>query len=148
MASSTTSGTGPERSGAGARPPERAAATLTTAELVKEITSQLGLLVRKQIELAKTELRADLRKEAFAAGNLGLAALGVLIALNLLLVTVALALALVMPAWVAGLVVSGFTLLLAGIAAAIGWRRRVRKPLSQTRRSIEDEVHWTRERMA
>jgi Flp pilus assembly protein TadB len=127
---------------------ERAAASLSTAELVKEITAQVGLLVRKQIELAKTELRADLRKEAFAVGNLGLAALGVLIALNLLLVTVALALALVMPAWVAGLVVSAFTLVLAAVAAMLGWRRRVTKPLAHTRQTIEEEVHWTRERIA
>ena len=46
--------------------PERAASSLSTAELIKEITSQFGHLAKKQLELAKTELRAD-AKERFAA---------------------------------------------------------------------------------
>ena len=37
---------------------------LSTLQLVKEIALQSGLLVKKQVELAKTELRADVRTEA------------------------------------------------------------------------------------
>ena len=128
--------------------PERAAASLTTAELVKEITAHVGLLVKKQIELAKTELRADLRTETVTIRNLGLAALAALVTVNLLLVTAVLALAQVMPAWLAGLVVSAFTALLAGIAAAIGWGGRLRKPMARTRHTLEEDLRWTKERLA
>ena len=127
---------------------ERAASSLSTTELVREITAHVALLVKKQILLAKNELREDLRTEASTARNLGFAALAALVTLNLLLVSGALALSLVMPAWLAGLLVSAVTLLLAGIAAAIGWSRRVRKPMARTRHAIEEEVRWTKERLA
>ena|SRR5262252_91929 len=127
---------------------ERAPATLSTAELVKQITGDVGQLVRKQIELAKAELRADLRSEAVMAGGLGVGAVLGLLTLNMLFVTVALALAQKMPGWLAGLIVSGFLLGLAIIAALIGWSKRVRHPLARTRQSLREDVRWTKERLA
>src|SRR6516225_3902173 len=128
--------------------PEKAAASLSTPELVKELAAHLGTLVRKQIELAKAELRADLRAEILTARTLGIAALAALIAVNLLLVTAALVLSLMMPAWLAGLIVTGFALAVAAVTAGIGWSRRLRKPLSRSRGALEDEVRWTKERLA
>jgi uncharacterized membrane protein YqjE len=128
--------------------PEKAAANLTTPELVKELAAHLGSLVRKQIELAKAELRADLRAEILTARTLGIAALAALIAVNLLLVTAALVLALVMPAWLAGLIVTGFAVLVAATTAAIGWSRRLKKPLARSRHALEEEVRWSKERLA
>jgi hypothetical protein len=127
---------------------ERAAATLSTAELVKEITAEVGQLVRRQIDLAKAELKADLRSEAVMAGGLGIGAILGLTTLNMLFVTVALALAQVMPGWLAGLIVSAFLLGLAVIAALIGWSKRVRRPLARTRDSLKEDVRWTKERLA
>ncbi|HVV48809.1 MAG TPA: phage holin family protein [Polyangia bacterium] len=121
---------------------------LGTGALVKEIAARVELLARKQVELAKTELRADLRSEARLAGGLGIAALGALTTLNLLLVTVALALSLAMPAWVGGLIVSGATLAVAAVVGLVGWRQRVRDPLARTRRTLKDDVKWARERLA
>ena len=46
---------------------------------------------KKQVELAKTELKADARTEAKVAGGLGVAAVGAIITVTLLLVTAALA---------------------------------------------------------
>jgi Na+/H+-translocating membrane pyrophosphatase len=128
--------------------PEKAAASLSTAELVKELAAHLGSLVRKQIELAKAELRADLRAEILTARTLGIAALAALIAVNLLLVTAALVLSLVMPAWLAGLIVTGFATAVAATTAGIGWSRRLRKPLARSRNALEEEVRWTKERLA
>jgi putative superfamily III holin-X len=132
----------------GGRLPERAAASLTTTELVREITSHVGLLVKRQVELAKTELKADLHTEVGTVRNLGIAALAALLTLNLLLVTAALALSLVMPGWAAGLVVSGFTLLIAVVVGLIGWQKRIRRPLARSRQALEDEIKWTKERLA
>ena len=91
---------------------------LSTLALVKEIAAQAGLLVKKQVELARTEIKADARAEAKVAGGLGMAAVGAIIAVTLLLVTGALALALVMPAWGAGLIVSGVVAAAVAIVAA------------------------------
>ena len=128
--------------------PEKAAASLSTPELVKELAAHLGTLVRKQIELAKAELRADLRAEILTARTLGIAALAALIAVTLLLVTAALVLSLMMPAWLAGLIVTGFALAVAAVTAGIGWSRRLRKPLARSRHALEEDVRLTKERLA
>jgi hypothetical protein len=125
-----------------------AAQRLRTGALVRQIVSHAELLARKELELAKTELRVDLRSEARVAGGLGIAALAGLITINLLLVTSALALSLVMPAWAAGLIVSGVMLVLAVLFALVSWRRRLREPLAHTRRTLKDGVKWTKERFA
>jgi hypothetical protein len=127
---------------------ERIATNLSTAELVKAITGELGALARKQIELAKAELRADIKAEAFTVGGLGVSALAALAAINMLLVTAALALSAVMPAWAAGLVVAGAILVFAAVAALISWRHRVSRPLARTRKALKEDVQWTKERLA
>jgi uncharacterized membrane protein YqjE len=121
---------------------------LSTAELVKEIARESRELVKTQVDLAKAELRADLAHEKTTIAGLGVAALAGLIGVTLLLVTAILALAKVMPAWLAGLVVSGFVLLVAGVAGWIGWKRRVREPLARTRHALKEDVRWTKERLA
>ena len=113
---------------------------MSSLALVREIAAQAGLLV--------TELKADARTEAKAAGGLGLAAIGAIIAVTLLLVTAALALALVMPAWAAGLIVSGFVLVVVAIVAAVSWNRRVRQPLQHSRNGLRRDVRFAKERFA
>ena len=124
------------------------ASNLTTVELVKEITSQVGLLAKKQIELAKAELRANIRAEAFTVGGLGVAALSAICTLNLLFVTAALALTRVMPAWMAGLVVTGFLLVFTAIAGAVSWSRRVRSRQKRTRHALGEDLRVVKERHA
>jgi Flp pilus assembly protein TadB len=121
---------------------------LGTSALVKRLVTQVESLAKKEIQLARTELRADLHQEARAAGGLGIAAVVGLITVALLLVTVILALALVLPAWGAGLIVSGATLIVTVVLALVSWTRRVRDPLARTRQSLKENVKWTRERLA
>jgi len=125
-------------------PPE----SLSTIELIKAITNDVERLVKAQLALAKAEVKADLASEGKMVAGLGVAAVAGLLALNLLFVTAILALATVLPAWVAGLVVSGAVLLVAAIAGIIGWGKRVRHPLARTRHEIQEDVKWTKERMA
>jgi hypothetical protein len=122
--------------------------SLSTVELMKAITADVERLVKAQIALAKAEVRADLASEGQMVAGLGIAAIAGLLAINLLFVTAIFALATVFPGWVAGLIVSGAVLLVAAIAAVIGWGKRVRHPLARTRHAIEEDVKWTKERMA
>lgn len=121
---------------------------LSTLQLVKQIASQTSLLIKKQVQLARTEVKADARTEAKVAGGLGLAAVGAIITVTLLLVTAAFALALVMPAWAAGLIVSAFMALMVGIVAGLSWRRRIRQPLMHSRRGVQQDVRFAKERFA
>ena len=121
---------------------------LSTLQLVKEIAIQSGLLVKKQVELAKTEIKADVSTEAKVAGGLGVAAICGIIFVTLLLVTAAFALSLVMPAWGAGLIVSGFVAAVAGVVAGLSWRKRIRKPMEASRYELKRGLHFTKERYA
>jgi membrane protein implicated in regulation of membrane protease activity len=115
---------------------------------VKEIATQATLLVKKQIELARTEIKADARTEAKVAGGLGIAAIGGIIFVTLLLVTAVLALSLVLPAWGAGLIVSGVVAAAVAILAALSWRRRIRRPLARSRDELRADVRFAKERFA
>jgi len=121
---------------------------LSTIELMKAITRDVERLVKAQMALAKAEVKADLVSEGKMVAGLSIAAVAGMLAINLLFVTAILALATVWPAWVAGLVVSGAVLLVAAVAGVIGWRKRVRNPLARTRHAIQEDVKWTKERMA
>ena len=129
-------------------PQDERVTRLSTVQLLKEIASQGTLLVKKQIALAKTELKADARTEAKVAGGLGLAAVGAIITVTLLLVTAAFALALVLPAWAAGLIVTGIVAAFVGILAGVSWSRRIRQPLQRSRNELTQDVRFTKERFA
>jgi len=121
-----------------------------TKELVREIARKASLLARKEIALAKSEAKEDLRAEIKMASGLGVAGVCALCTLNLLLVAVAFALfeAELMQGWLAALLVAAVVLAIGTVAGLVGWSKRVRKPLSATRRSLEDGVRLAKERMA
>ncbi|MBI4259661.1 MAG: phage holin family protein [Actinobacteria bacterium] len=121
----------------------------STADLLRGIALDSATLVRKEVELAKLEL-----KEAMAArvkGAAGLAVAGVLglIALVYLGTAAASALSGVMPGWAAWLVTAGAFLLVAGAAAAAGMARM--KSASTVpggiRRRVKEDVGWAREQL-
>ena len=124
------------------------ARALSTRELIVEITEKVTLLARKEVELAKTEIKADLEAELSTAKGLGVAALGVVLGLNMLLVALVLALATYMPAWLAALLLGGALVLIGGIVGYVSWTRRVTKPLAVTRKTLKEDVQWAKERLA
>jgi len=134
--------------GNGASPEPSRVSDLSTPELMKEIVGQVALLGKKQVALARTELEANIRNEVKVAGGLGAAGVGAIITVTLFLVTAILGLATVMPAWAAGLAVSGFMLLVVAIVAGVSWSRRLRTPLPHTRHELKENVRFTKERWA
>jgi hypothetical protein len=122
--------------------------SLSAGELLKEVTGQVSLLAKKQIELATTELRADFKAELAMVGGLGAAAVASLMTLALLLVAGVLTLGLWIPGWQAALIGTGFMLVVTVVAALIGWNKRARSPLRRTRQTLEEDVQWTKERLA
>jgi hypothetical protein len=122
--------------------------TLSTPELLKEIMRQAQHLVTSQFDLAKTELRADLSKEGSMVAGIGIAALAAVTTINLLLVTAILALSAFLPAWAAGLCVSGAVLVIAVIAGVVGWGKRVKNPMARTRHELDQDQKFAKERVA
>lgn len=88
--------------------------------IVRGLTEDFSTLFRSEIALAKLELK----QAATNLGGAGALFLGALVCgllgLVLLFVTGILALALVMPAWLATLIVAVISLILAGVLAILG----------------------------
>src|SRR4029453_9734258 len=112
---------------------EASARELSNRALLGEITSKASLLARKEIELAKTEIRADLQAQLGTVKAFGVAAVAALLGVNLLLVAGVLALGLKIAAWLAALIVGGVLLVTALIAGHVGWGGKVTKPPAHQR---------------
>jgi hypothetical protein len=123
---------------------------MRTRDLVTGLASKGRLLARKEVELARAEIKSDLRREVRTAGGLGVAGLCALFTVQLLLVAVVLALMEggILPGWAAALVVAAVVLAVGTGAGAWGWARRVRTPLDTSRRSLKENVRWAKERIA
>jgi hypothetical protein len=123
-------------------------ATASTAELVGRLAKEAKELVTKEVELAKAELRDEWKSEIKAAAGLAAAAIAALVTLNLLFVALALALAETLPGWAAALIVAAGTLVVVGVAGAIGWASRVRRLLPRTQKTLKEDAQWAQERLS
>ena len=115
-------------------------------DLVGEMTESLSTIFRKEVELAKVELKEEVARSGKSAGLIGGAALAGWLALIFLSFALAWLLDEVMHTALAFLVVA----VLYGIAAAVlaqNGRRRLAEtePLPQTRASIKEDMEWARE---
>lgn len=118
---------------------------LSNRELLTHLAHALTLLAKKETELAKAELRSEIRSGIFMAGGFGVALGAGFVTLIMLLVTWIFALSIVLPGWASGLIVSGFTLSIALIAALVGWRSRVKEILPHTKETLKEDVQWTKD---
>jgi uncharacterized membrane protein YqjE len=110
--------------------PPRAVGEQTVGGLVRDVTTQLSALVRAEVELAKAEVTAEVRKGVTGSAFFAVAAAIGLFSLFFLFFTLAALLALVMPPWAALGIVFLLMVLLAALFGLLGYRkvRKIRKP--------------------
>jgi hypothetical protein len=121
--------------------------SVPTATLLSNASRELGELTRKEIELAKAELRADLKEGLAMARSFAIATVAGLCFVNMLFVAAALWLSRFLPSWAAALSVAGLLFVLAGSFAYAGWKQKVR-PLEATRKTIKENWQWAKSRIA
>ncbi len=92
----------------------------STGQLLAQFTEQTSELVRSELRLAQAEMTLKAKHAGIGAGLFGGAGLVALYGVGALLATVILALALVVPPWVAALVVTVALFAIAGVAALMG----------------------------
>ena len=116
-------------------------------ELFSEMTSDIGLLVRKEIELAKTETKEELTRAGRGAAMFGAAGVAGLLALLLVSFAAAWALAVVIPTGWAFLVVGAIYAVIAAVVALRGREemKRVGAP-EQTIQTLKEDVQWAKAR--
>lgn len=115
----------------------------STAELVQRATEQVSRLVRDELALARVELTQKGKHAGIGIGLFGGGGVMALYGAGALVATVILLLALVLPAWLAALIVAVALFLLAGVLALIGKSQvsRAVPPLPEaTVRSVRADV--------
>ena len=127
--------------------PGRRVSALSTPQLVAGLTAEMRELVRKEVDLAKAELRVDLKAEAKSAKWLGLSAVLALCFLDMLFVAAALLVARWISPPLAALLVAGALLLLTALFAMLG-RASLVKPMESTRRTLNESWAWAKNRIA
>lgn len=98
----------------------------STSELVAQLSEQMSRLVRDEMRLARMEMARKGKAAGIGAGLLGGSGLIALYGIGCLLACAIIALSLVLPPWLAALIVGAALLLVAAIAALIG-RGRLRR---------------------
>ena len=114
---------------------------------MKEIASKATLLVKKEVELARSELQEDIARELAMVKGFGVAAVAAIATVNLVLVAIVFALSAYMRPWIAALCVAAMTLAIALVAAMIAWSNHVREPLARTRKTLSDDVEFVKEEL-
>jgi hypothetical protein len=118
-------------------------------EVAKDLTSDLSLLVRQEIELAKAEMTEKGRTAAPGLGMLGGAGIVGLCAAGALTATLVLLFSLFLPDWTAALVVGSA---LAAVAYGLVRQGKERvadagSPLpEQTIETVKEDVEWAKTR--
>jgi hypothetical protein len=92
----------------------------STGQLIGQLTEQISSLVRNEARLAQAEVTQKAKRLGVGAGLFGGAGLFAFLGLAVLIATAVLALALVLPDWLAGLVVAVVLFAVAGVLALVG----------------------------
>jgi Putative Actinobacterial Holin-X, holin superfamily III len=92
----------------------------TTGQLVSDLTDQISRLVRDEARLAQAEVTQKAKRLGVGAGLFGGAGLFAFFGLAVLITTAILLLDLVLPAWLAALIVAVVLFAVAGVLALVG----------------------------
>jgi VIT1/CCC1 family predicted Fe2+/Mn2+ transporter len=118
-------------------------------EVAKQLTSDLSLLVRQEIDLAKAEMAEKGRTAAPGLGMFGGAGVVGLCAAGALTAFLILVLAIFLPEWAAALIVGVALAAVAFVLARQGKERvaEVGKPVpEQTIETVKEDVEWAKTR--
>jgi hypothetical protein len=130
----------------GAPPSEQDERSL--GELLSTLTAQFSTLFRKEVELARTEIKLELQQAGKAAGVLGGAGAAGYMAVLLLSFALAWGLAEFMPAWIGFLIVGAVY----GVVAAVLYRNgktrldRLNPKPEHTIETLKEDAEWARAR--
>jgi Putative Actinobacterial Holin-X, holin superfamily III len=117
-------------------------------ELLRSIGTDLSLLIRQQVALAKEEMRGIAAEKATGGALLAAAAVFALFVLGFASLAGAAALDLVLPRWAALLIVAGVYLVLAVIAVLIG-RNALAAPATpeRTKQTVKEDLEWAKRKL-
>ncbi|MEW9549157.1 phage holin family protein [Nonomuraea sp. NPDC050783] len=120
-----------------------------TQKLVNDLSEQVSRLVKDELRLAKMELTAKGKRAGLGAGLFGAAGTAAFYGGAVLVAAVVLLLALVMPGWLAALIVGVVLLIAAAVLGLIGKNqvKRATPPVpEETIASVKADIDMVKER--
>jgi uncharacterized membrane protein YqjE len=121
----------------------------STRSILQDVMNDVSNIMRAEVRLARAEIREDLQAVTRTATMLGGAAVSGLLAAGALTACVIAALALVMPVWLAALIVGVFLALVAGGFFAGGRARmkQIKPPLQETKEQVRGDYEWVKQQI-
>jgi uncharacterized membrane protein YqjE len=118
-------------------------------ELFTDLSRETSHLFRQEVQLAKTEISANISRTVKNAVKLVLAVFLALFAMQALLAAAILALVPVVGPWQAALIVAGALLVIAAILAMMGLSAMKKSSLApkETVQTIREDVQWAKNQM-
>lgn len=118
------------------------------SDLVGRLTSDVSTLFRKELELAKVELRQEAKQAGMAAAKLGVAAVVGLIATLMLSWALAYLIGLVLPTW-AGFAIVGAVYAIVAVVLGLSGKKQVSNvdpTPRQTVETLQEDKQWAKNR--
>jgi hypothetical protein len=118
------------------------------SDLLSTLTAQLSTLFRKEVELAQTEIKQEIRKGAKAAGAMGAAGFAGYMAVLMLSFAVAWALGEILAVWLGFLIVGVIYGIVGAVLYSTGKRKLDQfdpKP-EQTIETLKEDAEWAKAR--
>ena len=117
------------------------------ANVLQDILRNVQEIVRSEVRLAKTEIREEAAKTKSSAVLLGTGAVTAIFALLFLLLMIVYMLGLVMPSWIAALIVGAALAVVASVMLTAGIRRfkQIHPTPERTVEIIKENVEWAKQ---
>ena len=114
-------------------------------ELVSRATQDMSSLMRKEVELAKLEIKQEVTTAAKGAGMLGGAGGAGLLAVLFLSAGAGFGIGVALGYWAGFLIVGAFYLLVAAVLGLLGKKRLTRLgPPEKTIETVKDDLAWAK----
>ncbi len=115
-------------------------------KLVSNLSNDLSTLLRKEVELAKAEVRLEVSRAGKGAGMLGGAGFAGWMAAAFASLALTLALAAVIPAGWAALITTALWAIVGGVLFVVGRKtlKRVNLKPEQTAQTLKENVRWAK----
>jgi len=115
-------------------------------EVLQDIVSNLQEIIRSEFLLAKTELKEEAKQAAKPVTTLGAGLVFGIYGMDFLLLAATYALALVMPVWLAALLVgTGLAIVALALMSSSGKKlKRINPTPDKTIQSLEENVQWAK----
>jgi len=121
---------------------------MSSADLVKELSSNATLLAKRQVKLATLEAKQEIQKGKTMAELFGVAGVCAYAGVILCLVAAALAIGAALNGlyWAGALIIAGAMFIPAVVSGLLGYKKRVSNPMSRTRAELSKEITWAKYR--